>query len=117
MFINHNGTLTIHNKCYQKKWYCHENVGVGLPLIDNIGEMLAELFGCKTIKDIRGVVMEGKECYFETTQRFDLHREVEKICIKYDLPIIPRTQMDVGTLVALKKQVKGTPVSKHYREV
>jgi hypothetical protein len=29
LFINHKGTLQIHNHCYHKKWMCNPNMGVG----------------------------------------------------------------------------------------
>ena len=117
LFINKNGTLVVHNHCYHRTWMCHPNVGVGAPLVDSIGEMLAELFGPVTLTGIRTKVMEGKECHFETTPEFDLHREVEQICMKYDHPIIPRTEITRQTLDILRAFVVGMPVSKHYHEV
>jgi hypothetical protein len=98
---------------------CHPNVGVGEPLVDNIGEMLVELFGLPAFLEMRASTMEGKWCKFSTTAEFDLQREVEELSIKFDLPIIPRRSisMELPDLIRENIRRNGIPVSKHYREV
>ena len=119
LFINYKGSLQIHNHCYHKKWMCNPNMGVGEPLVDNIGEMLVELFGLPAFLEMRASAMEGKWCQFSTTTEFDLQREVEELSIKFDLPIIPRRSisMELPDLIRENIRRNGIPVSKHYREV
>jgi hypothetical protein len=90
---------------------------LGEPLVDSIGEMLAELFGPITFMEIREGVMYCNGTVFSTTPEFNLQREVEQICIKYDLPIIPRTEIKPVTPILLRDFVKDKPISKHYHEV
>jgi hypothetical protein len=119
--MNGKGTLVVHNHCYHKKWMCHANIGIGKPLIDSLKECLVELFGIE-YPAMRQAVMRGEEYHFPTTPVFDKCREYENLCIRYDLPIIPRTEVekDPDHLIQITKEYierHKRPVSAHYHEV
>jgi hypothetical protein len=125
-FINKHGTMVVHNRCYGRNWICHENLRVGKPLVESLASCLIGLFGETTYTNMRGLVMEGKSYIFKTSEEFAFCRMVEDLCIKYDLPIIPRQVIMAdyrtnGTqlLQAMEEGVimDGRPISPHYREV
>lgn len=122
LFINGNGTLVVHNHCYHKKWMCHDNVGVGSPLVESLKACLVELFGEEEYERIHSATMDGQRYTFQASEEFNKCREYEEICIKYDLPIIPRTEIkkDPDHLIQITKEYiarHNRPVSKHYHEV
>jgi hypothetical protein len=121
LYMNGKGTLVVHNHCYHKKWMCHDNVGVGMPLIDSIKDCLIELFDIE-YPAMRQAVMRGEEYHFPTTKIFDKCREHENLSIKYDLPIIPRSEIkkDPDHMIQIAKEYierHKRPVSAHFHEV
>lgn len=119
LFINGNNTLVIHHHCFHKKWVCRDNVNKGLPLVDSLRECLVELFEEKEYQAIKEASESGRWYTFETTAKFDLQREYENLCIKYDLPIIPRSEVCKDLLQLTKEYIvrHNRPVSKFYREI
>jgi hypothetical protein len=125
-FINDNGTLVVHNHCYHKKWFCHENLRLGPPLIVTLEECLTELFGKEQYRYMRDLVLVGKSYTFKPLAEFTYCRMVEDLCIKYDLPIIPRGETikdfhERGTklLELMEENVarNNLKVSPHYRRM
>ena len=119
LFINGSGTLVVHNRCYHKKFICRDNVNVGSPLVDSMKDCLTELFGEHEYLAIKDASENGRWYTFETTEKFDLQREYENLCIKYDLPIIPRSEICKDLLQLTKEYIvrHNRRVSNHFMEL